>query len=46
MLCIGEVHSSQEYYPTPVDMLKEGSLVLIKLKVMKHKFNSYKKGLR
>jgi uncharacterized pyridoxamine 5'-phosphate oxidase family protein len=40
-----DVHSKQEYYPTPVEMLEEGSLRLVRLNTKEHKFVSYQKGV-
>ncbi|MCA9356095.1 MAG: pyridoxamine 5'-phosphate oxidase family protein [Candidatus Paceibacterota bacterium] len=37
-----EIHSAQSSFPTPLSMIKDGSLVLIQLKVITHKFNSYR----
>lgn len=35
------VHASQEYYPTPLHMLEEGTLRLVKLIITKHTFDRY-----
>ncbi len=39
-----DIHSSEDYYPTPLTMLKEGSLALVELDIVSHKFNSYQKS--
>ena len=39
-----KTHSNQDYYPPPIDFLKEGSLKLIKLKIESHNFTIYKNG--
>ncbi len=38
---LAEVHSTQEYYPSPIASMKEGELKLIKLKVLDYQFNTY-----
>lgn len=38
-----DVHTHQEYYPTPISALKEGKLSLVRLKVLDYKYNVYKK---
>ena len=40
-----EVHSTQEYYPSPISMLKEGTLKLIKLEIKNSNFKSYRKDI-
>lgn len=36
-----DLHSTREYYPTPLSMLDNGDLVLVKLSVTDHKYLSY-----
>lgn len=39
------IHSIQDYYPTPLTMLKEGNLTLVELKVLSHTFRSYRQNV-
>jgi nitroimidazol reductase NimA-like FMN-containing flavoprotein (pyridoxamine 5'-phosphate oxidase superfamily) len=38
---LAEVHSTQEYYPSPISAMKEGELKLIKLEVIDYQYKSY-----
>jgi hypothetical protein len=40
-----EIHSTQEFYPSPISTLTEGILSLIKLNVRDCKLKSYKKDI-
>lgn len=38
---LAEVHSTREYYPSPIASMKDGELKLVKLKVLDYLFKSY-----
>jgi uncharacterized protein YhbP (UPF0306 family) len=42
---LAEVHSTREYYPSPLSSMKKGDLILVKLKVIDFKFNVYAEPL-
>lgn len=39
------MHSSQNYYPSPISTLKKGELKLIKLNVIDFNFKTYQKDI-
>jgi hypothetical protein len=36
-----EIHSTREYYPSPISTIKDGELKLVKLAVLDHQYKSY-----
>lgn len=38
---LAEIHSTQEYYPSPIASIHEGELILVKLKVLESSFKSF-----
>jgi nitroimidazol reductase NimA-like FMN-containing flavoprotein (pyridoxamine 5'-phosphate oxidase superfamily) len=38
---LAEVHSTREYYPSPISSIKDGDLKLVKLTVLDYQYKSY-----
>lgn len=38
---LAEVHSTQDYYPSPISMIKDGELNLVKLNVLTYDYKAY-----
>lgn len=41
---LAEVHSTREYYPSPLSSMKEGELILVRLEVLDYQYKSYVAG--